>query len=99
VKISSANPSIGSAPESGRPRPVSGAATRPAAGGDAQVALSSLSSRMQEIATNTSASPMVDAKRVSEIKQAISEGRFQIDPERIADGLLNSVRQMLAKNS
>jgi negative regulator of flagellin synthesis FlgM len=38
-----------------------------------------------------------NSQRVAEIRQAISEGRFQIDPERIADGLLNSVREMLAQ--
>jgi negative regulator of flagellin synthesis FlgM len=39
----------------------------------------------------------IDAQRVAEIKQAISEGRFQINPERIADGLLTSVREMLGR--
>jgi negative regulator of flagellin synthesis FlgM len=41
--------------------------------------------------------PVVDAARVAEIKRAITEGRFQVNPERIADGLLENVRQMLAK--
>ena len=98
MKISSAIPSIGSAPDGGRPRPVNGAAQRPAASADAQVALSPLSSRLQEIEASATASPVVDAKRVAEIRQAISEGRFKVDPERIADGLLDSVRQMLAKD-
>lgn len=38
-----------------------------------------------------------DAKRVAEIRQAISEGRFQVNPERIADGLVDSVREMLSQ--
>jgi negative regulator of flagellin synthesis FlgM len=38
-----------------------------------------------------------DAERVAEIRQAIAEGRFQINPERIADGLLENVRDMLAR--
>lgn len=37
-----------------------------------------------------------DAERVAEIRQAIAEGRFQINPERIADGLVDSVREMLS---
>jgi negative regulator of flagellin synthesis FlgM len=41
------------------------------------------------------ATPAVNAQRVAEIKQAISDGRFTINPERIAAGLLDSVRQML----
>lgn len=39
-----------------------------------------------------------NSQKVSEIRQAISEGRFQINPERIADGLINSVREMLDQN-
>jgi negative regulator of flagellin synthesis FlgM len=37
----------------------------------------------------------VNVERVAEIKRAIAEGRFQVNPERIADGLLQSVRDML----
>lgn len=39
-----------------------------------------------------------NSQKVAEIRQAISEGRFQINPERIADGLINSVREMLSQN-
>jgi negative regulator of flagellin synthesis FlgM len=39
--------------------------------------------------------PTVDAKRVAELKQAISEGRFQINSEAIADGLINNVEDMI----
>jgi negative regulator of flagellin synthesis FlgM len=39
--------------------------------------------------------PAFNAEKVAEIRQAISEGRFQINPERIADGLISSVREML----
>ncbi|MDD5247927.1 MAG: flagellar biosynthesis anti-sigma factor FlgM [Rhodocyclaceae bacterium] len=100
MKINTAMPSVGSAPDGGRARTASSTASRPSSdGGDAQVALSPLSSRLQEIGATAAAGPMVDAKRVAEIKQAISEGRFKIDPERIADGLLSSVRQMLAKGN
>lgn len=37
-----------------------------------------------------------NAERVAEIRQAIAEGRFQVNPERIADGLVDSVREMLS---
>lgn len=39
-----------------------------------------------------------NSQKVAEIRQAISEGRFQINPERIADGLISSVREMLGQN-
>lgn len=41
------------------------------------------------------ASQDIDTARVAEIRQAISEGRLDIRPERIADGLLDSVRDLL----
>lgn len=37
----------------------------------------------------------IDQARVDEIRQAISEGRLEIHAERIADGLLDSVRDLL----
>jgi negative regulator of flagellin synthesis FlgM len=98
VKINSGIPSIGSAPDSGRARTVP-VTQRSAPSSDAQVEVElSSSARLQEIGAAAASGPVVDAKRVAEIKQAIAEGRFKIDPERIADGLLGSVRQMLAKN-
>ena len=39
----------------------------------------------------------VDAARVAEIRQAISEGRLDIRAERIADGLVDSVRDLLGR--
>jgi negative regulator of flagellin synthesis FlgM len=45
------------------------------------------------------AEPAFNAQKVAEIRQAISEGRFRIDPERIADGLINSVREMLTQRN
>ena len=58
-----------------------------------RVDISSLSAHLQEVGAGESP---VDGQRVAEIRQAIAEGRFQINPERIADGLLASVREMLA---
>ncbi len=40
--------------------------------------------------------PVVDGAKVDEIKQAISDGHFQVNPEKVADGLIESVRQMLS---
>jgi negative regulator of flagellin synthesis FlgM len=62
-----------------------------------QVDLSELSARIQDAGSVTAQSSPIDTAKVAEIKQAISEGRFQINPERIADGLLENVRQMLAR--
>ncbi|HWU84959.1 MAG TPA: flagellar biosynthesis anti-sigma factor FlgM, partial [Rhodocyclaceae bacterium] len=50
----------------------------------------------QSVDSVLASTPAVDSERVAEIKRAIAEGRFQVNPERIADGLLQSVRDMLA---
>ncbi|GGX77932.1 hypothetical protein GCM10007160_01450 [Litchfieldella qijiaojingensis] len=41
----------------------------------------------------------IDLARVEEIRQAISEGRLEIRAERIADGLIDSVRDLLGTTS
>ena len=39
-----------------------------------------------------------DSKRVAEIRQAIADGRLQIDADKIAGRLLDGVQELLAKN-
>jgi negative regulator of flagellin synthesis FlgM len=43
--------------------------------------------------------PPVNSARILEIKQAISEGRFKINPEAIADRLIESARDLVSSNS
>ncbi|GAA0562578.1 flagellar biosynthesis anti-sigma factor FlgM [Halomonas salifodinae] len=40
------------------------------------------------------ASQDIDSLRVNEIRQAISEGRLEIRAERIADGLIDSLKEL-----
>ncbi len=67
----------------------------PASSDTVQVQLSPLSAQLQSVEASLAATPAVNAQRVAEIKQAIGEGRFTINPERIAAGLIDSVSQML----
>lgn len=39
--------------------------------------------------------PAYDASLVAEVKQAISEGNFQINPEVVADRLLETVKELI----
>ena len=78
-----------------RPRNPANPASTVASGGD-KVQLSSLSSSLQKAESAIAQAPVVDTQRVAEIKQAIANGEFKIDAGRIADGLINSVREMLA---
>lgn len=59
------------------------------------VHLSPLSSQLQAIESNLANSEIVDRARVEEIKQAISDGRFKVNPEAIADRLLETVRDLI----
>lgn len=54
-----------------------------------------LSRELQDIAKKLSHGEVFDAARVAEIKQAISEGRFAVNPEKVADGLLETVRDLI----
>ena len=59
------------------------------------VKLSSLSSQLQMIEKSFADTPVVDAARVAELKQAISEGRFKVNSEAVADRLIDTVRDMI----
>lgn len=97
MKIDNSVKTVGGLPISEpKGRSVKDQPVSPVTSGDAQVELSSLSSRLQEAEATLANVPVIDASKVAEIKQAISEGRFQVDAEKVADGLIESVRQMLA---
>ena len=55
-----------------------------------------LSSRPQLLKVQVVSRDLVDAVRVSQIKQAISEGRFKVKTEVVADRLLQAVRKLIA---
>lgn len=60
------------------------------------VQLSPLSARMQSIGSSLSGSDgVINAAQVAEIRQAIAEGRLAINPEAIADRLLDSVKELI----
>lgn len=61
------------------------------AGSAAEVKLSTASA---QLAGASSGAP-IDGARIAEIKQAISEGRFTVNAEAIADGLINTARDLL----
>lgn len=67
------------------------AVARPAASAAAEVHLSALAAQLQGTGDPTS----FDVGRVSEIKQAIAEGRFTINAEAIADRLISSASELV----
>ncbi|HEX7634730.1 MAG TPA: flagellar biosynthesis anti-sigma factor FlgM [Noviherbaspirillum sp.] len=56
-----------------------------------------LSAEAQARATHASGGDQVfDSKKVEEIKAAIASGRFQINAGRIADGLIDTVKNLIS---
>jgi len=64
--------------------------------GSATVTLSPQLSQLQGALALAGSGEVFDAKQVASIKQAITNGQFQVNPEKVADGLLKSVHEMLA---
>ena len=56
-----------------------------------------LSTQLQSIEKKLADVEVFDAVRVEEIKRAISEGRFTVNPGKVADGLLDTVRDLIHK--
>ncbi|SIT42474.1 Anti-sigma-28 factor, FlgM [Paraburkholderia ribeironis] len=61
--------------------------------GDASVSLSGLSQHLRSLAASGSAD--IDTAHVAAIKQAITDGTLQIDSGKIADGVLQTARDLL----
>jgi len=54
-----------------------------------------LSSQGQALASTGSANQVFDSKKVERIKAAIADGQFTVNSEKVADGLLETVRGLL----
>jgi len=97
MKIDSSIKSVGSgAVSSGGSRAGKGAASTPGSGGGSdRVQLSPLSAQLQAIESSMADTPVVDSARVAEIRQAIAEGRFKVNPDAVADHLLQTAHELL----
>ncbi len=52
------------------------------------VSLSESAKQLERLGNSVTASPVVDTQRVEQIKQAINNGSYKIDPTKIADKLM-----------
>ena len=59
------------------------------------VSLGSTAAQLRSIESNAASPAAFNAAKVAEIKQAISEGRFQMNSSVIADRLIASVRDLI----
>ncbi len=60
------------------------------------VELSSNSLKLSALEGSLASQPVIDSARVNEIRQAIADGKFKINPDAIADKLVASVKELLA---
>ena len=70
----------------------------PAAGSDT-IRISDLSNQLAAVESRFATDGAFDSGRVEEIRDAMREGRFKVNPEVVADKLLESVRELLRKPS
>lgn len=54
-----------------------------------------LSSQAQVLASQVSSASVFDTAKVEEIKAAIASGTFQVDAEKVAEGLMDTVRDLI----
>ena len=69
--------------------------TEKAAGGQAASGNVHLSSKLDALAGTVAGSSVFDTNKVEDIKAAIAAGQFQVDPEKIADGLMDTVKDLI----
>lgn len=85
AKSTRSKPSTSSAPEAKAP------VSTPVPSGNAgdQVVLSQEAQTLGRLQSKIDSAPDVNLDKVAEIRRAIAEGRFEINPERIAENMLN----------
>lgn len=62
---------------------------------ESSVHLSPNAEKLQNIDSSYASNSVANTARVQEIKQAISEGNFKINPEVVADRLLETVKELI----
>jgi negative regulator of flagellin synthesis FlgM len=63
--------------------------------GSTSVSLGTTAAHLHSMESSMAGTPVVDSAKVAEIKQAISEGRFKVNSEVVADRLLQTVRDLI----
>lgn len=76
-------------------RPAQPQANTRADSGQTDVTLSRRAAELKQMETRLAAIPVIDRARVESIKEAIASGQYAINTENIAEGLIDSVKEML----
>lgn len=62
------------------------------------VTLSPMSTKLQSLEAKVAADNVYDVEKVESIKLAIKNGQFNVNAEKVADGLINTVKDFLQAN-
>jgi negative regulator of flagellin synthesis FlgM len=85
------SPTTGSAAPAPAPSVGSDAADgQPTSTGGGDVQITRAASQLAQLEQSLQAQPAVDTARVATARQALASGSYQVDPERIAAGLLQT---------
>lgn len=71
----------------------SAAASKPAPTASDNVSLSAKAQSLARLESRVAQAPEVDRKKVDAIKQAIAEGRYTVNPDKIAKAMLEAEQQ------
>ena len=64
-------------------------------GGSDRISLTGEARQLQELETRLASQPVVDSQRVEAVRSAVENGTFTIDPERIAEKMMNLEEALL----
>ncbi len=78
------------APRSPNAKPASGTSS-----GETSVHLGTASAQLRSLESSMANTSVVDKVKVAAIKQAISEGRFQVNSSVVANRLIESVKELI----
>lgn len=79
----------------GKANPMPAAAQR----SDTSVSFGSAATQLHSMENSMANTPVVNAAKVVEIKQAISEGRFKVNSEAVAGRLIDTVRDLIGSRA
>lgn len=65
---------------------------------ETSVHLGTASAQLRSLESSMANTSVVDKEKVAAIKQAISEGRFQVNSSVVADRLIDSVKELISAN-
>jgi negative regulator of flagellin synthesis FlgM len=86
------------APRSANAKSAKGSTSSETTTSSTSVQLGTGTAQLHNLGKSMAKSPVVDAEKVSAIKQAISEGRFKVNNDVVADKLIDSVKELISAN-